>query len=280
MLGSSMAGLYFYRKTSLMFNHFNLQFSWRCTLLAISLSMTVCLAAAQTPAPAAPAANANASGAEAAIRAALQPKLAPGAKIESVTRTPVAGLYEVRVNNDVVYMDEQGKFMIAGQITDIAAGKNITQDRLDKLNAELVWSKDTLKHSFKMVNGSGKRQLVVFEDPNCSYCKKLREGLEKMKDLTVHTLLLPILAEDSSKKSRDVWCSPDRLKAYDDWMLRGKAPAAAKEKCEDPNDEVMEIGQKLRLRGVPAIFFTDGSRAPGFLPPEEIEKRLAAIKAN
>lgn len=255
------------------------------TVIAAYFSAMPLLAAAQTPvaspaasAPANAPANTPASGAEAAIRAALQPKLAPGAKIESVVRAPVPGLYEVRVNNDVVYMDAEGKFMIAGAITDMAANRNLTQERLDKLNAELVWSKDTLKHSFKMVNGNGKRQLVVFEDPNCGYCKKLREGLEKVKDITVHTLLLPILAEDSSKKSRDVWCAPDRAKAYDDWMLRGKAPAAAKEKCEDPNDEVMEIGQKLRVRGVPAIFFADGSRAPGFLPPEEIEKRLGTAK--
>jgi thiol:disulfide interchange protein DsbC len=263
-------------------------------VLILALSTSAGYAAAQTPA-AKPTASPAPAGAkktgqtkvkptavppEAAIRAALQPKLAPGATIHSVLPAAVPGLYEVRVNNDVVYMDAQGKYMIAGSVTDMVANRNLTQERIDKLNAELVWSKDTLKHSFKMVNGNGKRQLVVFEDPNCGYCKKLREGLENIKDLTVHTLLLPILAEDSSKKSRDVWCSADKLKAYDDWMLRGKEPAAAKEKCEDPNDEVMEIGQKLRVRGVPAIFFVDGSRAPGFLPAEEIEKRLAVIKTN
>jgi thiol:disulfide interchange protein DsbC len=236
----------------------------RSALLAAGLSTLAIAAAAQTP--------------EANIRAALQPKLAPGAKIESVTRTPINGLFEVRVNNDVVYMDGEGKFMITGSITDLGAGKNLTQERLEKLNSDLVWSKDTLKHSFKMVNGNGKRQIVVFEDPHCGYCKKLRESFEKVKDVTVYTLLMPILSEDSSKKSRDVWCSADKQKAYDDWMLRGKAPVAAKEKCDDPNDEVLEIGQKLRVRGTPAIFFADGSRAPGFLPPEEIEKRLAAVK--
>jgi thiol:disulfide interchange protein DsbC len=236
----------------------------RCIALAAGFA-TACFASyAQTP--------------EAAIRAALQPKLAPGAKIESITKAPVAGLYEVRVNNDVVYMDGEGKFMIAGTVTDLSAGKNLTQERLDKLNSDLVWSKDTLKNAFKMVNGNGKRQIVVFEDPHCGYCKKLRESFEKVKDVTVYTLMMPILSEDSSKKSRDVWCSADRQKAYDDWMLRGKAPAAAKEKCNDPNDEVLEIGQKLRVRGTPAIFFADGSRAPGFLPPEELEKRLAAVK--
>jgi thiol:disulfide interchange protein DsbC len=236
----------------------------RFSFLAASLSALAFTAAAQSP--------------EAAIRAALQPKLAPGAKIESVTRTPINGLFEVRVNNDVVYMDGEGKFMITGSITDVGAGKNLTQERLDKLNADLVWSKDTLKHSFKMVNGNGKRQILVFEDPHCGYCKKLRESFEKVKDVTVYTLLMPILSEDSNKKSRDVWCSADRQKAYDDWMLRGKTPVAAKEKCDDPNDEVLEIGQKLRVRGTPAIFFADGSRAPGFLPPEEIEKRLATVK--
>jgi thiol:disulfide interchange protein DsbC len=237
---------------------------FRSSLLAAAFGVIAFGAAAQSP--------------EANIRKALEPKLAPGAKIESITRAPVAGLFEVRVNNDVVYMDGEGKFMISGSITDMAAGKNITQERLDKLNSDLVWSKDTLKHSFKLVNGNGKRQIVVFEDPHCGYCKKLRESFEKVKDVTVYTLLMPILSEDSAKKSRDVWCAADKQKAYDDWMLRGKTPAAAKEKCEDPNDEVLEIGQKLRVRGTPAIFFADGSRAPGFLPPEEIEKRLAAVK--
>jgi thiol:disulfide interchange protein DsbC len=220
------------------------------------------------------------------IKKTLEPKLQGGAKVESVSKTPIPGLYEVRVGGDVVYMDESGKYLLQGSLSDVVAGRNITKERTEQFQSEAdkvlmptLWSQASLKNAIKQVKGNGSRKLVLFEDPNCGYCKKMRHSLEGLNDVTVYTFVIPILSEDSAKKTRDLVCSADKSKAYDDWMLRGKAPVAAAKNCEDPTDAVMELSQKLKVRGTPAVFFADGSRAPGFMPAEQLEQRLGAVKA-
>ena len=219
------------------------------------------------------------------IRKMLESKL-NGLKIEGITKTQVPSLYEVRIGGDLVYVDESGKYMLQGNLMDLANSKNLTRERTEQLQAEadkammpVLWSDATLKNAVKLVKGNGKRKMVVFEDPNCGYCKKLRQSIENISDVTVYTFVIPILSEDSSKKTRDLWCSADRQKAYDDWMLRGKIPVTAAKSCEDVTDESLELSQRLKVRGTPAIFFADGSRVPGFLPPDLLEKRLATAKA-
>ncbi len=220
------------------------------------------------------------------IKKALEPKL-NGLKMDGISKTQIPGLYEVRVGSDLVYMDESGKYMLQGNLMEVANNKNLTRDRNEQIQAEAdkvmmptLWSASALKNAVKLVKGNGNRKMVVFEDPNCGYCKKLRQSIENISDVTVYTFVIPILSEDSNKKTRDLWCSSDRQKAYDDWMLRGKTPATAAKSCEDVSTESLELSQKLKVRGTPAIFFADGTRVPGFLPPDLLEKRLAATKAT
>jgi len=130
------------------------------------------------------------------------------------------------------------------------------------------------------VKGTGKRVIAVFEDPNCGYCKRFRKTLADTKDVTVYTFLYPILSDDSRTKVKNVMCASDKAKAWDDWMVNGKTPAAAPESC-NPNasvDKVVELGKKLKVTGTPTIFFTDGSRIPGAIDAKALESRLASIK--
>jgi thiol:disulfide interchange protein DsbC len=87
-----------------------------------------------------------------------------------------------------------------------------------------------------------------------------------------------ILSEDSFVKSKNIWCAPDRGKAWDEWMINGKAAPVAAASCQTPNDKVLELGQKLKIQGTPAIFFADGSRIPGAVDLPTIEKKLETIK--
>jgi thiol:disulfide interchange protein DsbC len=222
---------------------------------------------------------------EANIRKALATKIPPSAKIESVVKTPYSGLYEVRIGSDVLYTDEKAQYVFQGNVIDLASGRNFTRERSEQFQAELdkvfqpmLFSDETLKTAMKLVKGNGKRKMIVFEDPNCGYCKKLRQSLEEMTDITVYTVMIPILAEDSKKKAHDLWCAPDRQKAYDDWMLRGKLPVAAAKTCEDPQDKALELSQSLRVTGTPAIFLADGTRLPGYMSAPDLEKRLASVK--
>jgi len=128
-----------------------------------------------------------------------------------------------------------------------------------------------LDQAFKIVRGDGSRKLVTFEDPNCGYCKKLYRDIAGLKNVTIYTFLYPILSQDSFEKSKAIWCAKDRAKAWDDWMLNGKAPASAAADCKNPLQQNMELGRKLEVTGTPTIVFADGRRMPGAVPLDKIE---------
>lgn len=224
------------------------------------------------------AVSAAAVAQEAKIKKALQNKLGTDAPIESVTKTPYSGLYEVKVGGEIIYSDADGRYVFVGRVLDTETSKDLTQARLDELN-RVKFADLPLDLAMKNVKGSGKRVIAVFEDPNCGYCKRFRKTLAEMKDITVYTFIYPVLGEDSNKKSRNVWCAADRVKTWDDWMADGKVPPQAPESCSSaPIDKVVELGRKIRVSGTPTILFTDGSRIPGAVDAKTLEAKLASVK--
>ena len=214
---------------------------------------------------------------EAVIKKNLEPRLGEGAKIESVKET-VAGLYEVRAGGDIIYTDKKGEYIIVGQIYNARTTQNLTKERLDEIN-KIKFSDLPMEHALKLVKGDGKRVMAIFEDPNCGYCKRFRQTtLKEIDNVTVYTFMYNILSEDSSVKSRNIWCSPDRNKAWDDWMLSGKVAASAPANCVNPNDKVSALGQKLRINATPAIFFADGSRVAGAIDTKALEAKFKTVK--
>jgi thiol:disulfide interchange protein DsbC len=211
------------------------------------------------------------------IKKSIEPRLG-GAKIESVKETPYAGLYEIRVAGDILYTDKKGEYLVIGHVYDAKTSQDLTRARIDDVN-KIKFSDLPFESAIKQVKGDGKRTIAIFEDPNCGYCKRLRQTtLQNMDNVTVYTFMFNILSEDSIVKSKNVWCSKDRAKAWDDWMLSGKAPAAAPADCQTPHDKVLALGQKLHISGTPSIFFTDGSRIPGAVDQKTLEAKLASIK--
>ena len=216
---------------------------------------------------------------EANIKKALEPHLG-GAKIESVKETPYGGLYEVRVAGDILYTDKKGEFLVIGQVYDVKSSRNLTRERIDDIN-KIKFSDLPLEMALKQVKGNGKRVIAVFEDPNCGYCKRLRQTtLNEIDNVTIYTFLYNILSQDSFTKSKNIWCAPNRNKAWDDWMINGKVPPAAPAACESPNDKVLALGQKLRITGTPAIFFSDGTRIPGAIDLKSLEAKLDSLEAK
>jgi thiol:disulfide interchange protein DsbC len=217
------------------------------------------------------------SGTEAAIKKTLEPRLGDGVRIDSVTKTPYGGLFEVRVGSDIFYTDPKGEYLFLGRIVNTRNFEDHTRARLDEIN-RVKFSDLPLDSALKMVRGNGKRVIAVFEDPNCGYCKRFRHTLNQMDNLTVYTFLYNILSEDSITKSRNVWCSADRNKAWDDWMLSGKVPAAGPANCTAPHEAILALGRRLQVTGTPTIFFTDGSRVPGAIDLATLESKLASVK--
>ncbi len=222
--------------------------------------------------------NVFAQSAEANIKKMLQQRIGDGPAIESVTKTPFSGLYEVKIGPEIVYTDADAKFVFIGRIMDAETSKDMTQARIDELN-RIKFADLPLELAAKSVKGNGKRVVAVFEDPNCGYCKRFRKTLSEMKDLTVYTFMYPILGDDSKTKARNMWCASDKAKAWDEWMLNGKAASAAPEACKAAEiDKVVELGKKYNVRGTPTIFFTDGSRIPGAIDAKALENKLASLK--
>lgn len=217
------------------------------------------------------------TGPEQAIRKAIEPRLGEGVKVDSVTKTPYGGLYELRIGSDIFYTDAKGDYLFIGRVVDTKTMQDHTKARVDEIS-KIKFSDLPLDSAMKMVKGNGKRVIAVFEDPNCGYCKRFRQTLNEMDNVTVYTFMYNILSEDSVTKSRNIWCSSDRVKAWDDWMLNGKSAPAAPANCTAPHEKVFALGQKLRVTGTPTVFFADGTRIPGAVDASALESKLASIK--
>lgn len=221
------------------------------------------------------AAFAAAHAGEAEIRKNLAARFPQFAQIEEVRKTPMAGVYEVRVNgSELFYVDEQGDYILQGEMIDLKARRNLTQERVDKLN-EVAFDKLPVQDAFKIVRGNGKRKLAVFEDPNCGYCKHFEKDLRNVDNVTVYLFLYPVLGPDSKVKSRNIWCSKDKAKAWTDWMVGDVKPADAN--CDSSAiDRNVAFGRKYNITGTPTLIFSDGSRTPGAIPAAQVEKQLTA----
>ena len=214
---------------------------------------------------------------EATIRKNIAERIPQLQKIDEISKTPMPGLFEVRVNgNEIYYSDSDGNFLIQGNLIDTRQRRNLTEERVDKLT-EVSFDSLPLKDALTVVRGNGKRKLAVFEDPNCGYCKRFERDLDKVTNVTIYTFLYPILSPDSTEKSKNIWCAKDKAKVWQDWMLRDQPPAAAN--CDTSAvARNVELGRKHKINGTPTLIFADGSRVPGAIPLAQIEKYLSEVK--
>lgn len=248
------------------------------TLAACAVLALAPAARAQAPAPANAASGPVPAALEATLRKNLAERVPSLSKIEEINRTPMAGLYEVRVGGDLFYTDAEGNYLLNGQMLDTRQRKNLTEERLEKILA-INFDDLPVKDAFTIVRGNGKRRMAVFEDPNCGYCKKFERELQKVDNVTIHMFLLPILGRDSAEKSRNIWCARDKGKAWLDWMTRDQAAPRAEAGCDvAPLARNVEFAKRYNISGTPTLFFTSGTRVPGMIPAAEVEKMLAAAK--
>lgn len=219
---------------------------------------------------------------DADIRQAVQ-SLAPGAKVASIARTGLPGIMEVVMDGPqgpmVVYADDKGEYLMAGDLLDVKSRRNLTKERMDKLT-EVKWESLPLQNAIKVVRGDGKRKLAVFSDPDCPYCKKAEQEFTKLDNVTIYTFPYPLpMHGDAARKSKLVWCSKDRSKAWLDLMLKGKIPEG-KGDCDNPVDENLALGNKLRIDGTPAMLFPNGKRIPGYVDAGRLDGMLTAANGG
>jgi len=221
---------------------------------------------------------ATAAGAqEAAIRKNLTERLPMMGKIDEVTKTPMPGVFEVRVGSDLYYTDSEGNYLIHGQMIDAKAKRNLTEERTTKLTA-IDFDKLPFNDAFTIVRGNGKRRVALFEDPNCGYCKRFERDLQKVDNVTIHVFLYPILGPDSTEKSKAIWCARDKARTWQDWMVR-EQPLPTAQACDSSAlARNVEMGRRYRVTGTPTLVFIDGRRVPGAIGTADVEKLLAEAK--
>jgi thiol:disulfide interchange protein DsbC len=218
---------------------------------------------------------ATAQANESVIRKALTQQF-PGAQIASVTKTPYSGLFEVYLDGQLIYVDAKAQYVFTGDVIDLKNRTNLTQARLNKLQA-IKWDTLPLDNALKTVKGKGERKLVVFSDVDCPYCRKFEAELTKIDNITVYTFLYPIegLHPKAVQASKQIWCAPDRNKAWDDYITRNTVPNNDG-KCANPVEANIAFGNKLKVSGTPTLVFANGMRVPGMVPAAQLERLLAA----
>lgn len=218
-----------------------------------------------------------AQGEEAFIRKTLKERMPHIHPIDEIKRTPMPGLFELRVDgSEIYYTDASANFLIQGHLIDTKNQRDLTEERLQKIMA-VDFKSLPFKDAIVIVRGKGERKMAIFEDPNCGYCKRFERELQNIDNVTVYLFLYPILGKDSVDKSKAIWCSKDQSKAWQDLMLRDQAPTPTG--CDTAAlKRNVDFGQKQRINGTPTTIFTDGSRISGAVEMAQIEKLLSPAK--
>jgi len=199
-----------------------------------------------------------------------------GRTIDSITKSTVPSLYEVVVDNEIFYVDGSGKHLIDGRIIELQTKRDITEERRAAL-LRVRLSDLPMELAIRRIVGNGERTLITFEDPNCGYCKRMAKELQGLTNVTIYTFLYPILGADSVAKAKTIWCSDDRAKTWEAWMVNGVAPQGRAD-CPNPIDRNLALGSTIKAAGTPLLLFKDGSRIPGAVNLHELEKRLATVE--
>ena len=218
-----------------------------------------------------------AQGEEAFIRKTLKERMPHIHPIDEIKRTPMPGLFELRVDgSEIYYTDASANFLIQGHLIDTKNQRDLTEERLQKIMA-VDFKSLPFKDAIVIVRGKGERKMAIFEDPNCGYCKRFERELQNIDNVTVYLFLYPILGKDSVDKSKAIWCSKDQSKAWQDLMLRDQAPNPTG--CDTAAlKRNVDFGQKQRINGTPTTIFADGSRISGAVEMAQIEKLLSPAK--
>jgi thiol:disulfide interchange protein DsbC len=215
----------------------------------------------------------------AAVKQALEAKFA-GASITNVSKSPYFGLFEAQIDERMVYTDSKVTYVMVGSVYDTATRTNLTEQRMRKMN-RIAWDSLPLELAMKKVKGDGSRKLAIFSDADCPYCKRLESEMKGLDNVTIYTFLFPIdqLHPDSARKSAMIWCSQDKIKAWDDWFETGKLPEN-KGDCPTPIAQTALLGQKYHVNATPTLVFADGSITPGALPLQQIEAEMTQAAAE
>lgn len=193
-------------------------------------------------------------------------KQIPATRVDSVTESPIKGLYEVVMGKNIAYVDEDATYFVFGHVFDIKKQRDLTQERIAGIaQVPVDFAKLPTDMAIKKVIGKPKTRVAVFSDPSCGYCKKWEQQLATMKDVEVHTYIVGMLGPQSIERAQNVWCAPDRSAAWHAWMVKGVEPPKASDACAStaPVNKLNSLAKSIGVEGTPTFVAMDGRRKPG-----------------
>lgn len=201
-------------------------------------------------------------------------KLLSGRQADSITPSPISGLYEVLVGPQLYYVSADGKYLFSGKLFDINSREDLTTPKVAMVKADAIEQMG----EENMVIFSPKEYehtVTVFTDIDCGYCRKLHDEIDQYNDLGIRVryLMFPRAGVGSPayQKAVNVFCADDK----NDAMTRAKAGKDVEERqCENSVAEQYALGQKVGVTGTPAIFLTDGELVPGYVPAAKMQAIL------
>jgi len=214
---------------------------------------------------------------EAAIRKALSLAM-PASKVEAIKPSVIKGLYEASVGANIYYVSEDGKYLIQGRLVDIAARKDLTEEKLNgtrKLAIENMGKENMIIFAAKIP----KYTVTIFTDIDCGYCRKLHSELDQYsaQGITIQYLFFPRAGKgsDSYNKAVSVWCADDRNAAL---TAAKKDKSIAVKTCDNPIDKHMKLAEDFDVKGTPMIVTEAGNILPGYLPAKQLVEALESEK--
>lgn len=212
----------------------------------------------------------------------------PSMNVEYIAPSPVPGMYEVMASGQLIYVTEDGNYLMNGRLFGISNGiENLSQAALDKIDAmkapirkaRLAEVDEGDMIIFKAPQE--KYQISVFTDVDCGYCRQLHREIPKYHDLgiTVKYLGYPRagIGSPSHAKLRSVWCAKDQLGAMDNAKLKREFGS---DTCDDPLVEHMKMVRSFGITGTPAIILDSGKLLPGFVEAPNLLKMLEKDAAD
>ena len=200
--------------------------------------------------------------------------LAPDMEPDHVMETGVSGMYEARFGSIIVYLSGDGRYLLRGDLIDLAAGRNLTEVTRQSMRAETV---DALGEANMVVfePDAVKHTVTVFTDVDCGYCARLHRQMADYNRLGIRIRYTAFpragVGSNTWDKMVSVWCASDQHKAMTD-AKAGIEIAVAR--CDNPVRDQYETGKAIGVTGTPAIVLESGELIPGYVPPEELLSRL------
>lgn len=206
-------------------------------------------------------------------------KIAPNADNIAVAETPLQGILEVQVGSEVIYMSENGRFLLQGRLFDLQTQTDLTDRAKTKIRRAAMDDLDA-SESITFAPDDPEHEIFVYTDIDCGYCRRLHSQIEQYNEagIAVHYLMFPRAGNgsDSWDKAVSVWCAEDQQTAITR-AKEGRDPEPAQ--CDNPVEEQYEMGQKMGVTGTPAMLTSNGVLIPGYVPPEQLVQRLEGLAA-